>query len=206
MSEEPEVELDEAEQAALAALRQGPAPPAELEGRVVGALRAQGLLEGGSQAGARVAGAARWRRWTIAAGLAASLAAFGAGWWARSAVPGAAPGASASADRYVLLLHDTGRVLAAAEEERLVAEYAGWAADLRTRGVVIGGEKLEDARWLLGPGGSREEAGPASGAVAGYFLIEAADPAAALAVAESCPHLRHGGRVELRRIAVLRRG
>ena len=106
----------------------------------------------------------------------------------------------------MLLLHAIGGALPEAEEARLVAEYAGWAADLRRRGVAIDGEKLEDERWLLGPEGGRERRGPARGALAGYFLIEAADPDAALAVAESCPHLRHGGSVELRRIAVLRRG
>ena len=218
MSDEPrvepdDVELDAAQRRALEALRDGPRAPVELEGRVVSALRARGLLDGAKPARGGSTAASSWRRWSIAAGLAASVLAFAGGWWARGAVPVAGAGAvvgggteRATADRYVLLLHDTGRALPASEEARLVAEYTEWARELRSRGMAIDGEKLEDARWLLGPGGRREEPGLARGALAGYFLLATADPAAALAVAESCPHLRHGGSVELRRIAVLRRG
>lgn len=213
MSEEDEVELDSAERTALEALREGPRAPVDLEGRVVSALRAQGLLDGGRRGRDGSTGAPSWRRWAVAAGLAASLLAFAGGWWARGAVPGAEAGVvvggateEAAADRYVLLLLDTGRALPASEEARLVAEYAAWAGDLRRRGVAIDGEKLEDERWLIGPGRERETPGRTRGALAGYFLLAAADPAAALAVAESCPHLRHGGSVELRRIAALGRG
>jgi hypothetical protein len=199
MRGEPEVELDPADRAALGALREGPAAAEALESRVVAALRAEGLLSGGKRPRARGWG----RRVLVAAGLAASLAAFGLGWWARG---GERAGAASGGERYALLLHDTGVALAPAEEARRVAEYGSWAAELRRRGVAIDGEKLEDARTVLGAAGRRHERGPSPGALAGYFLLEAADPAAALAVAESCPHLRHGGSVELRRIAVSRSG
>jgi hypothetical protein len=193
-------ELAPAEAAALRALRSGPSVPAEMEDRVVAALHDEGLLAGGSRSRAPRARPERLAAW-IGAGLAASLSAFAVGWWVRGAVPVAAP----SGDAYVLLLHDTGVALPAAEEGRLVAEYGAWAADLRRRGVDIDGEKLEDSRTLLDAGRSRVDPGPSRGALAGYFVVRAASPEAALAVAEGCPHLRHGGSVELRRIAVLDR-
>jgi hypothetical protein len=199
MSEEPEAaELGPAEEAALRALRQGPDAAVGLEERVVGALRAQGLLAGAAHQRPHAGRRGAW----LAAGLAAALAAFALGWWARAAVP---PPAQAG-EEYVLLLHDTGVALPAAEEGRIVAEYGAWAAELRARGVSISGQKLEDARTLLGPRGRSLEAGPVRGALAGYFLLRADGAAAALAIAESCPHLRHGGSVEVRRIATLRRG
>ena len=204
MNDDREVELSPAERSALEALREGPAPPGELETRVVAVLAAEGLLGPRREpAGARAAGG--WRRLSLAAGIAASLAAFGLGWWTRGATPAVA-GPETAGDRYVLLLHETGRALPASEEARLVAEYSAWAVELRRQGVVIDGEKLDEPRWLLGPGGRREERGPTRGALAGYFLLDAADAAAALALAETCPHLRHGGSVELRRIAVRGRG
>jgi hypothetical protein len=202
MKDEHESGLGGGDRDALRGLREGPSAPAALEARVVAALRGQGLL--GEGAGARGGG---WRRGALlAAGLAASLAAFALGWWARGpglAAPAAAP---AGAARYVLLIHDTGTELPAAQEAALVREYGEWAAGLRRRGVAINGEKLEESRTVLASGGRRDERGSSRGALAGYFLLDAADPAAALAVAESCPHLRHGGTVELRRIAALGRG
>jgi hypothetical protein len=49
----------------------------------------------------------------------------------------------------------------------------------------------------------RGRAGATAGgeAASGFFIIVAKDDAEALAIAHGCPHLAHGGRVVVRRIA-----
>ena len=49
--------------------------------------------------------------------------------------------------------------------------------------------KLSENRASLGEGG-----------VAGYFLLPSSDYDQALSIARTCPHLKHGGAVELRQI------
>jgi hypothetical protein len=39
--------------------------------------------------------------------------------------------------------------------------------------------------------------------IAGYFLVRARDYRHAVTIAEGCPHVRHGGSIEIRRIARL---
>jgi hypothetical protein len=65
----------------------------------------------------------------------------------------------------------------------------------------VGGEELAEPALLVGEsGGATARPDQGGERIGGYFLIRAADDAAALALARSCPHLRHGGRIEVRRI------
>jgi hypothetical protein len=81
-------------------------------------------------------------------------------------------------------------------EARLVAEYAAWARGLQEEGKLLSAEKLADEpAELLGSGAS-----PEGDRVGGFFLIRAASFEEAQRIARDCPHLRHGGRVELRAI------
>ena len=212
----------DAERAALARLG-GAAPPAELEDSVVSALRAQGLVaHRASDAGGprrmrnpRVP-ARRGLAWAGLA-LAACAAAFyagrevserGAGRIGAGIEP---PPAAIGTGRYMLLLYEDEAYRDPAtpsEGQARAAEYGAWAARVRARGVSIEGEELApgaESRTLDGSAGAiAETAGvPASaaGVVAGYFLIEASDIAAAAAVARTMPHLQYGGTVVIRPVA-----
>jgi hypothetical protein len=220
---EPRVEWTAAERAALARLRAA-LPPADLEESVVAALTGQGLVGPGGPVG-RAAGGPRepqpprvpaHRAWAWGAlALAACLAAFVAGISVSDRGAGRAPTGPATADvatteRYLLLLYEDESYQAPATPEEhaaRVAEYSGWVDDLRQRGIDIAGEELAppvESEWLDGREGGIEATegapgGPA-GTLAGYFLVEAPDAAAAMAIARTTPHLKHGGTVVVRRI------
>jgi hypothetical protein len=131
--------------------------------------------------------------------MAAALVVFVVGWWA-GARGGAAPGVSATAgDRYLLLLREDASYDRGGSETERVAEYRDWAMGLRREGRLEKGEKLAEESLPLPAGGA---ASPAVGSetVAGFFVIRADTPAQAAAIANTCPHLRYGGRIEVRRI------
>jgi len=164
-------------------------PPAALEERVVGTLRARGLLRGG-------AGSARVRRlaprWAWPAAIAAGLLLFVGGF-----ALGRRPAASTlGAQQYTLLLYEGPEFNpSGVAEPDLVNEYSAWAGKLAARGQLVAGEKLGSQAWTLGSNGGAAPAGPA-----GFFVIAVRDQSEALAIARTCPHLRHGGTVSVRPI------
>jgi hypothetical protein len=84
-----------------------------------------------------------------------------------------------------------------------VAEYSAWAAALRERGIEVEGEELAppgEADRLAGVEAGRGAPAGAAGTLAGYFLVEAEDQPAALAIARTTPHLQYGGTVVVRRV------
>lgn len=164
-------------------------PPRALRERVIGDLRARGLL--------RDARSARFR-----GGLAAAAAVvlfLGGALLGRSTAPDAAPpapGGGAGA-RFVLLLYEGPAYARADREEDRVAEYAAWA---RAQGArVTAGEKLGEEERMLGTPSGAGMAAPDK--LAGFFIIAAAGWDEAMAIARDCPHLRYGGRVAVREIA-----
>ena len=104
-----------------------------------------------------------------------------------------------ASQQYLLLLYDNEptRNLSPAQLEGIIAEYSAWARGLRAAGKLVSAEKLKDepSAWFGGEvsvvGGDR---------LGGFFLIRVHDAAEARQIAEACPHLKHGGRVELRAI------
>ncbi|HET8623558.1 MAG TPA: hypothetical protein VFM14_08345 [Gemmatimonadales bacterium] len=163
-------------------------PPARLEARVLGTLRAQGLL-GDVAPRRRYAIAPRWR-WPLA--IAAGLLLF-VGGMAVGRRP--APGPAQGLRQYTLLLYEGPEFNAGGvSEPALVREYSGWAASLAGKNRLVAGEKLDPKAWTLGAG-SPAPAGPT-----GFFVIAAAGDDEALAIARTCPHLRHGGTVLVRPI------
>ena len=218
---EPAVEWTAAERAALERLRED-GPPADLVDSVVAALAGRGLIGGGSHATARplpeprTAKVPARRAWAWGAlALAAALAAFFAGISISDRGAGRTPAGTgaarpAAAERYLLLLYEDAAYRAPAtpdEQAARVAEYVGWVEELRERGIDIEGEELapsEESEWLDGRG---DEVGAAQGApggplgaLAGYFLVAAPDADAAVAIARTTPHIKHGGTVVVRRI------
>lgn len=104
--------------------------------------------------------------------------------------------------RYLLLLYDSPQKAGSeppspAVINALIAEYSAWARGLRAEGRLVSAEKLTDdgGQWF---GGAASVA--SDDRVGGFFVIRAKTPAEAQAIAESCPHLKHHGRVELRAI------
>jgi YCII-related domain len=181
---EDEQDLTREEADALRGLASPAALPEALEDRVVLGLRERGLLAGGSRP---------WRARLLAA--AAALALFAAGLFIGQgrrmtpAEPSALP-------RYVLFLYDAPdeAALDSGQMAARVEEYRNWAVAVRRGGSVISGEKLEAESRLLG-------SGSAAHALGGYFVISARDYASAVALAQTCPHLKHGGSIEVRPIA-----
>jgi hypothetical protein len=72
---------------------------------------------------------------------------------------------------------------------------------LRGRGQAVSGDRLANDRVVLLPGGGRRTGGPPAGTLGGFFRLRARDLEGAVRLAATCPHLRYGGTIELRRIA-----
>lgn len=183
-------ELNDEERAALDRLAASFVPPADLEARVVTTLRQQKLLA--SSPFSRRLGLTLIR---VAAALLIFLAGVACQRWL---LPSFSKAAIDSRPRYVLLLISRSDLVLTPEvEAQRVEEYSHWARQLAQVGDLEVGEKLADARQLVGPQPADSDAAER---VAGFFIVRAAGPEEAQRIALSCPHLRHGGRIELRRI------
>jgi hypothetical protein len=118
--------------------------------------------------------------------------------------------AGASKAKYVLLLHGPARSRAltraqaaadSAAEQAVVAEYKAWAGRLAASGALVAGEKLADEPITrLAANGASEMPRGTADELGGFFIIQVADSAEAFRIARDCPHLRHGGTVQVRRI------
>ena len=149
-------------------------PPAMLEDRVVDALRSRGLL--------RPARRPLATAFIAAAAIACVVAGYAAGRW--HAQNQTATGATDP--EFMLLLHDTPLLAQRAIPERqLVEDYGRWAREVYAGGHAIRGEKLKDV-----PGQT----------LGGFFIIRAPSFEAAKAIADTCPHARLGGRIDIREI------
>lgn len=191
-----DVELTREETARLAALAPGAAPPAELEERVVAALRRRGMIRSGG-GGVRVA--------ALAAGLLLALAAGYAGFWlgSRSGPPPDA-GAAGGQPTFALLVFDPVTGTPAGQGGDAVAEASAWAAELARDGVLAHAEKLSaGGRRVLLRDGQVQRAPdfppPDEELVlGGFFLIRAANYEEAQRIAAACPLLRYGSTIEIR--------
>jgi hypothetical protein len=166
----------------LRVLEREATPPPRLKGRVVRSLKNRGLL-----------GVTRWPV-SLVAGLLLFIAGVAAGRRSLGPVADTRPS-------FVLLLYEGRDFRRDRPEAELRAEYGAWAASLRARGVAVRGEALDTGAHLLR--GAEVQAGDAvsdQGVLAGFFIIHAADDAAAVAVTRTCPHLKYGGRIALRRV------
>ncbi len=162
---------------ALAPFREGGgSPPADLEDRLaraVGKRRAQSRL-----------------RPALAAILLLVVGGLAGRWWASSSH------ARSTEPRFLLLLYqgpafDT---LSSTHESR-VTEYDSWARDLARRGRLVDAGELAPGEQRLG------KVTDAQGDIIdGMFIVTAKDEAEAMAIAGTCPHLKHGGGVSVRLI------
>lgn len=101
---------------------------------------------------------------------------------------------------FLLLLHEDSafrRDEAPMPRSALAAEYTRWANGLPGGAYVRSAPLVaEPGVWLGAPHGP---VGPGD-YVDGYFVIHADNMAAAQQIAASCPHLKHGGRIEVHEI------
>jgi len=163
-------------------------PPPELEERVVGELRLEGLLDRGR--GPARPGASWW--WMAAACLLAALA----GWTARGVVAAPeGPAALVAGNDYLLLLTEPHPLATDKPEAARVAEYRDWATGLASEGKLVSAGKLADGGRYLG-----STPAPALGTVSGFFLVRGGSLEDAAALAATCPHRRYGGEIDVRPI------
>jgi len=167
---------------ALAPLRSGPLASATLEARVRASLAAPVPSRPGRP---------RWPWLAIAAVVILSGIGVLARWqpWRPDAAPAGA--------RYLLLLYESPRYdPGGTTHEQLVAEYSAWAGNLAHRGQLVDAAELGPEEELVGA--AAESTRPTAGVITGFFLVRAADPEAAAAIAATCPHLKYGGTVAVR--------
>lgn len=180
----------------FAALPRERAPADSLENRIVSTLKSKGLI--------RMTTSTRfWTLPRLAGALSAAVVllaiGFGMGrWQSRPAHD------RAEQSMFVLFLYHS-PAMAPGDSSRAV-EYSNWAKSIRQSQRTISGEKLEDGGRVL-----RREQGQVAirdgyltdekNMLGGYFLIQAANYEEAAKIAASCPHLKHGGVIELRQIA-----
>ena len=112
-------------------------------------------------------------------------------------------------DGFMLLLHDpttAGEDLSPEEIQKIIADYVAWSRKIAAEGRLIDGAKLTDegGRHIRNTdGGIRVTDGPyaeVKEALGGYFAIEAEDYDEAVEISKTCPHLKYGGWIELRKI------
>ena len=148
--------------------------------------------------------ASPWRVGAVAAGvLVAALSGYYVG--SLKLTGGAAPTPSearAAEPTYLMLLHEDSTFLRGEvpvpKKGELEHEYARWAVRLERAGTLINAAALpvDSTIWL----GAPHAATALNDRVDGFFVIRAKDQAEAERVAATCPHLRHGGRIEVRLI------
>ena len=92
---------------------------------------------------------------------------------------------------FILLLRGSAGAASPEAVNERIDEYRRWARSVR---APIRGEKLRSAALVLGTPTDRGDL------IGGFFRIEAASLEEAQAIARSCPHLRHGGWIEVREI------
>lgn len=115
---------------------------------------------------------------------------------------------AAAVSQFTLLLFENDRYEVPGDDAAMTArvqEYGGWARSIAETGRFVSGEKLSDEGcWCRMEAGAMTVAKPIAdagrGVLAGYFVIGAADFDEALKLANTCPHLKYGGSVEIRRI------
>jgi hypothetical protein len=182
-------ELDPGLRRDMSALSREHAPPPELEDRVVAELKRRGLI---------APRAARpWRRWALRA--AAAIVAIGIGFLAGrfSDKPPAPKG-----ERFLLLLVGDPSFGDREKELRFYDEYAAWGGRIARAGHLLSAARLDDPRpALVAEDGIASLVSEVPGAgVSGYFMISARDEQEAIALARDSPHLKYGGRIEIRRL------
>jgi hypothetical protein len=131
----------------------------------------------------------------IAAGLLAA-ACFVAGILAAGLI-GPWPPAPAGEPRFLLLLYASAPGAApSVDRDASARAHIAWLSGLRQQGRTITGERLADARQLIGFTGSE----PPNPPVEGFFVVASDSIDDAVRIARSSPHVGEGGRIVVQAI------
>jgi hypothetical protein len=95
---------------------------------------------------------------------------------------------------YLLAYHGGGMPATDAERAKVMEEWGQWFGKLG-EGLVDGGNPISQTRTIA-PGGTVSNDGGAN-PVSGYSVIKADSMDAAVALAQGCPLLKTGGRIEV---------
>ncbi len=109
---------------------------------------------------------------------------------------------------FLLLLNEipAHRRFVGEQAKQIADSYVGWMRRLAADGVLIAGDKLtlDGGRVVDGDG---DEVTVTDGpfpetkeVLGGYLKITAADYAGAVEIARSCPHIGHGGVIQVRQV------
>lgn len=167
----------------------GMTPPENLRLTVIARLKQEGLIKNNITMNTE--------RFLWMAAIAAS---FLIGFFVETSISQFAPDQPAnSQNQYLLLLHEDSSFNALESDiPNLIKEYTQWANDIGQRGDLIAAEKLTNESTSLG------NMRPTSSQVSGYFVITAATVTEAIKLANTHPHLKYNGGIEVRPIERLR--
>jgi hypothetical protein len=166
-------------------------PPRALRERVMATLRARRRLRPRFRPAARA----------MAIAAAVAILVFLAGRWSGHGTVRT----SGARAQYALLLYESSSFDRRAGQPALFSEYSAWAKTLSDRGVLVLDRALDSTSTMLhalsgSVGVEQREVATDAGRMTGLFIIRAADSPEALAIALTCPHLRHGGTIAVRSI------
>jgi hypothetical protein len=117
-----------------------------------------------------------------------------------------------SMSQFILFLQETpGSFSQYSPEEMgaIVGKYIAWTNSLQERDLLVSSNKLKDegGRWLKHENGALSVVdGPyteAAEVIGGYYVVKATDYDEAVALANECPHLSYGGRIEVREVDLM---
>jgi hypothetical protein len=110
---------------------------------------------------------------------------------------------------YMLLFRGTNwdKDLSPEQIQKVVSDWYVWFERLKEEGRCLGGHPLQNAgKMVSGKQGRQVADGPfaeSKEAIGGYFYLQVADEAEAIAIAQQCPGLEYGSVVEVRPVAEL---
>jgi hypothetical protein len=213
MTDDRESGLPDEDQRSLETWGSGWKAPASLRDRTLSAARERGLVGGWDM---------RTKTIFMTGAAVAALVMFVAGYGIGGRTAGGSEGRAMNEGRtaeskpapqptgpqYGLFLYMDEAYQTAPDEATLkarIGEYSDWAKGLRESGRYVTGQKLADeGQWCRLESGALAEGPVVSdgerGILAGYFLMGAASLDEARKLAATCPHLKYGGGVEIRRI------
>lgn len=173
--------LSDEERARLERLKRDLAPPQRLEAHLIEALRRNGLMRVPRSRNAAVASVFI----ALAAGLFATVFVY-------RLMNGRGP---LDQPQFVLLLYAGDE---STSEPSRREEYTEWARSIAQQGTPISGMELVDTSDQVSvlPENAPQ---PLSNQPRGFFIVHARDLADARRIATTCPHLKYGGQIVLRR-------
>ncbi|MES2921658.1 MAG: YciI family protein [Verrucomicrobiota bacterium] len=94
-----------------------------------------------------------------------------------------------------------------AKLQAVMTDFYAWVENLNQKGILRGAQPLmEEGKLVTGAKGASVTDGAfaeSKEAIAGYFLLDVADPDEALRIARACPILEYGAQIEVRPVADL---